>query len=491
MVTDELKQRVDTLCDDLRQGGIGSPLVVVEQLSFLIHARLLDLNETRDQQNGTLQEPRFQERHQHLRWTNLRKLPAAELLPVVRDELFKHFRHPIAGGPAIAYLMGDTKLKIEDPALLKKMVDDIDALPLDDPAIRGDLYEYLLSLQTKSGMSGQFRTYRHIIRLMVDLLDPKPADTIADPACGTGGLLVRALQHLQETATPADTSTRQPDPDTGEAGQPSIDDSFYGFDISVSALRFATLNLMLHGIERPNIHRENTLGTDFDRNYPQQAKNCFDIVFSVPPLRGVDDFDSMDWRYLQRSRRDKPEPPFLVRILRMLKSGGRTAAIVPHTLLSRPIGEYFGLRRDLLAEHRLEAVIGLPKGALRPYEGAAAAILILTKDQQTDQVFFYNIQADGLSLDNEREPVQENDLHDCLARWRSRDPAKDTDRADKAFFVSAEEIKDANCNLSQEYYKEWVYEEEQHDPPQIILGHMKALNEEIAADLAGLQEMLE
>ena len=506
MVTGELKRRVDALWTEFWQGGITNPLTVIEQITFLMYARLLDINEARDEnrqkRTGTSFTQRFKEDEQHLRWSQFRHLGADQMLPLVRDKVFPHFRTTVASGTAFAEFMKDAQLMIQKPGLLVKAVNMIHELPLTEGDTKGDLYEYLLSKLTTAGINGQFRTPRHIIRLMVDMLEPKPTDVIGDPACGTGGFLVTVMEHLLENYTSPEAVIEETDPETGavekiytgdllEEHREHIRSSmFHGFDFDATMLRIAAMNLMLHGVDDPDIHYQDTLSTGFSDRFPKQASEGFDVILANPPFKGSLDFEDVHSGLLRQVKTKKTELLFLVLILRMLNTGGRSATIVPDGVLFGSSGAHRQLRQLLVDQNQLEAVISLPSGVFKPYAGVSTGILVFTKGGRTDNVFFYDVQADGRSLDDKREPVEENDLPDCLSRWRSRDPAKDTDRTTKSFFVSADEIREAGYDLSLNSYHDKPHVEEEYDPPHMILERMTSLNDEIAADLAELVEML-
>jgi len=507
MITGDLKRRVDALWTEFWQGGITNPLTVIEQITFLMYARLLDINEARDEnrqkRSGKPFTHRFKENEQHLRWSQFRHLGSDQMLPLVRDQVFPHFRSTVASGTAFAEFMKDAQLMIQKPGLLVKAVNMIHELPLTEGDTKGDLYEYLLSKLTTAGINGQFRTPRHIIRLMVDLLEPKPTDVVGDPSCGTGGFLVSVMEYLLETYTSPEAVVEETDPDTGNVEKIYIGDKlsdedrahirsnmFHGFDFDATMLRIAAMNLMLHGVDDPGIHYQDTLSTGFTDKYPSQATEGFDVILANPPFKGSLDFEDVHSGLLRQVKTKKTELLFLALILRMLNTGGRSATIVPDGVLFGSSGAHRQLRQLLVDNNQLEAVISLPSGAFKPYAGVSTGILVFTKGGRTDNVFFYDVEADGLSLDDKREPVPENDLPDCLFRWRSRDPVNDRDRTSKAFFVSTAEIKEAGYDLSLSRYQERVHEEKTYDPPHIILGRMKALNDEIADDLSELEEML-
>lgn len=506
MVTGELKRRVDTLWTEFWQGGITNPLTVIEQITFLMYARLLDINEARDEnrqkRTGKSFTRRFKEDEQHLRWSQFRHLGSDQMLPLVRDKVFPHFRSTVASSTAFAEFMKDAQLMIQKPGLLVKAVNMIHELPLTEGDTKGDLYEYLLSKLTTAGINGQFRTPRHIIRLMVDMLEPKPTDVIGDPACGTGGFLVSVMEYLLEAYTSPEAVIEETDPETGAVEKIFTGDlleehrehirsgMFHGFDFDATMLRIAAMNLMLHGVDDPDIHYQDTLSTGFTDKFPRQASEGFDVILANPPFKGSLDFEDVHSGLLRQVKTKKTELLFLALILRMLNSGGRSATIVPDGVLFGSSGAHRQLRELLVDQNQLEAVISLPSGVFKPYAGVSTGIVVFTKGGRTDNVFFYDVEADGRSLDDKREPVPQNDLPDCLARWRSRNPAIDSDRTSKAFYVSAEEIREAGYELSLGRYKKNVYEEEEYDPPHVVLERMKALNDEIASDLAELEEML-
>ena len=506
MVTGELKRRIDALWTEFWQGGITNPLTVVEQITFLMYARLLDINETRDEnrekRTGKPFQHRFKEDEQQLRWSHFRHLGADQMLPVVRDQVFPHFKTTAASGSAFAEFMKDAQLMIQKQSLLVKAVNMIHELPLTEGDTKGDLYEYLLGKLTTAGINGQFRTPRHIIRLMVDMLEPKPTDVIGDPACGTGGFLVSVMQYLLETYTSPEAIIEETDPETGAVEKIYTGDlleenrehirsgMFHGYDFDTTMLRISAMNLMLHGVDDPDIHYQDTLSASFTDRFPQAAKEGFDVILANPPFKGSLDFEDVHAGLLRQVKTKKTELLFVALILRMLKNGGRSATIVPDGVLFGSSGAHRQLRELLVDRNQLEAVISLPSGVFKPYAGVSTGILVFTKGGRTDNVFFYDVQADGLSLDDKREPIDETDLPDCLESWRERNPQNDTDRTGKAFFVPASEIRGTGHDLSLRRYKETIYEEEEYAPPHVVLERMKALNEEIGSNLAEIAEML-
>jgi len=411
MITGALKRDIDALWTEFWQGGITNPLTVIEQITFLMFARLLDINETRDENRMRRTQKqfkrRFDEDQQKLRWSQFRHLGADEMLPLIRDEVFPHFRKSSTSGSAFAEFMKDAQLMIQKPSLLVKAVNMIDKLPLTEGDTKGDLYEYLLSKLTTAGINGQFRTPRHIIDLMVQILDPKPTDVIGDPSAGTGGFLVQAMQYLLKTYTSPEGVIEETDPDTGKVEKIYTGDlledhrehirseMFHGFDFDATMLRIAAMNLMLHGVDNPDIHFQDTLSTSFSDKYPQAASEGFDVILANPPFKGSLDFEDVHPGLLRKVKTKKTELLFLVLILRMLNQGGRSATIVPDGVLFGSSTAHVALRRQLLDENQLEAVISLPSGVFKPYAGVSTGILVFTKGGRTDDVFFYDVEADG------------------------------------------------------------------------------------------------
>lgn len=502
MITGELRSRIDKLWSEFWTGGIANPLTVIEQITFLMFSRLLDMTETRNERKASLSGgdfPRlFSDEDQDLRWSHYKNLGAADMLPLVRDRVFPHFKTTAVDGATFGEYMKDAQMMVQKPSLLVSAVEMIDALPLGDDDTKGDLYEYLLSKLTTAGINGQFRTPRHIIRLMVEMLDPKPTETIGDPACGTAGFLVSVMEYLLETYTSpegviVDEATGQKTY-TGDLLENHKDHirkrMFHGFDFDTTMLRIAAMNLLLHGVDAPDIHYQDTLANSFPEKFPGHANDSLDVILANPPFKGSLDYDDVHPSLLANVKTKKTELLFVTLILRMLKLGGRSATIVPDGVLFGSSNAHQGLRKMLVEENQLEAVISLPSGVFKPYAGVSTAIIVFSKGGRTDNVFFYDVQADGYTLDDKRDKTEANDLPDVLTRWKERDPVKDTDKTTKAFFVSADEIKGNKYDLSLSRYKDVVYEEEKYDPLQVILAQMKELHDDIAKDMAELGEML-
>jgi len=508
MITGPLRAKIDKLWLEFWQGGITNPLTVIEQITFLMFIRLLDITESRNekkaQRTGKPVDRLFNTKQQHLRWHRLKTLGADALLKTVRDEVFPHLKEMAGEDSTFGRYMSDAMLMIQKPSLLVKALELIDDLPLDKGDTKGDLYEYLLSKLTTAGINGQFRTPRHIIRLMVDLVEPKPTDRIADPACGTAGFLVSVMDYLLENHTSKEGITREKD----ETGQENIiysgdklepyrkhiqSDMFHGFDFDVTMLRIAAMNLMLHGVDNPAIEYMDTLSNRFveDRALSKFSKDQFDLVLANPPFKGTLDFEAVEPTLLRTVKTRKTELLFLALILRMLKLGGRAAVIVPNGVQFGSSNAHLDIRKTLIEDNQLEAVINLPPGVFRPYAGVATAFLVFTKGGKTKDVFFYDVEADGFSLDDKRDSTPDkNDLPDVRARWAKRNPKKDTDRKDKAFFVPVTDIRAADYDLAINSYRETEKPEEQFEKPKHILSKLKELNTVEAKDLTELEGML-
>lgn len=518
MINGQLKSDIDKLWDDFWSGGIANPLSVIEQISFLMFARLLDIRETREEKKASRtgkpfrrlfsDEPLVDEvrgkmladlvtTEQDLRWSHFKHLNGEDMLRVVRDGVFPHFKTVAVDGARFGEYMKDAQLLIQKTNLLVTAVNTIDQLPLTKGDTKGDLYEYMLGKLTTAGIAGQFRTPRHIITKMVEMLAPRPDEFIGDPACGTAGFLVQTMHYLQKAYTTAGMEYKDEEGNLiypGDKLEPFREHIqsglLHGFDFDATMLRIAAMNLLLHNIEAPNIHYMDTLSNRFPENFPAQAENCFDVIMANPPFKGSLDYEDVHPSLLKKVKTKKTELLFVTLILKMLKIGGRSATIVPDGVLFGSSKAHQALRQMLVDDNQLEAVISLPSGVFRPYAGVSTAIIVFTKGGRTDNVFFYDVQADGLSLDDKRTEVAENDLPDMLERWQRRDPKQDSDRTQKHFFVPAADIRTNKYDLSLNRYKETIYQEEQFEPPKEILEQMMALEREIMADMEELRGML-
>jgi type I restriction enzyme M protein len=470
----------------------------------------------------------FTPKTQHMRWSQFKHQGGDEMLKIIRDELFPHFRnmggHGAGGDDSNTFseYMKDATLMIQKPSLLVSAVNMIDELPLTQGDTKGDLYEYLLSKLTTAGINGQFRTPRHMIRLMIDLLIKGNEDeaitwSVADPSAGTGGFLVGMLEALREHFTSEDGKVIEEISEPASGGRQSPDiprqnitytgdeitpqqwkhiqsGMFHGFDFDVTMLRIAAMNLMLHGVDTPDIHYQDTLSNNFPEKFPKLASDGFDLILANPPFKGSLDYSDVHSSLTGKVKTKKTELLFITLILRMLQQGGRCAVVVPDGVLFGSSKAHKQLRQLLIENHQLEAVVKLPSGVFKPYAGVSTAILFFTKDGRTNNVWFYDVEADGFSLDDKRDPVDSNDLPDVRKQWAAYLTGKKNkqfkDRTGKAFLVPKQEIVDNGYDLSINRYKEIVHEEVHYDPPKVILGRLKELEKEIANDLKELEAML-
>lgn len=498
----DIMSKLDDLWLDFHSGGITNPITVIEQISYLIFARLLDITETRNEVmarrtgNELKEEDRiFKKDQQRLRWGDFNDKIGVQLLPLLRDEVFKHFEQVDGYG---AFMKG-AQLMIQKPELVERAVNVVNKLPLVGGGdTKGNLYEHLLSKLNQAGIAGQFRTPRHIIHTVVKMIDPKPDETVCDPACGTAGFLVETLHHMMETYT-SEEGIFESD-ETGKIysldklrteQKDHINNGFLtGFDFDATMLRVSAMNMILHGVKVPNIHYQDTLASSFSDNFPEKSENAFDVILANPPFKGAVDFDRVLPALVKKVKTRKTELLFVQLILRMLKMGGRAAVIVPDGVLFGSSQAHLALRKTLVEENQLEAVISLPSGVFKPYAGVSTGILIFSKGGDTRNVFFYDVQKDGYSLDDKRTPVKANDLPNLQERWKNRDPEKDTDRSTKAFFIPKKDIVKSNYDLSITRYKEEKYGEQVCDEPQDIIEKMEKLEADILGDLKALKGML-
>lgn len=484
MLTGELRNKVDRIWETFWTGGITNPLDVIEQFTYLLFIKQLDeveaVKETDAQLIGIEYTPIFPKDKQHLRWSQFKNLEAAQMYDIVVNEVFPFIKslHP-DGDSAYSKYMGDAIFKIPTPQLLSKIVDGIDNLDLSDGDTKGDLYEYLLSRISTSGTNGQFRTPRHIIKMMVELVKPTPSDIIADPAMGTAGFLVAAQEYLRKNHADLflNAGLREHFHNT----------MFTGYDMDRTMLRIGAMNMLLHGVDNPRIEYRDSLSeanTDSEK---------YTLVLANPPFKGSLDYESVNSELLKVVKTKKTELLFLALNLRILKSGGRSATIVPDGVLFGSSRAHKQIRKELVDNNKLEAVISMPSGVFKPYAGVSTAILIFTKTGTggTDKVWFYDMKADGFSLDDKRQPIKENDIPDIIERFNNLDKEVDRKRTDQSFFVDVEEIRENDYDLSINRYKEIVYEEVEYPHPTEIMAKIKELEKEIQVGIEELSKMVE
>lgn len=487
MVTGDIKSKIDKLWETFWSGGIANPLTVIEQISYLLFIkRLDDLQIAKElKANRTkkpIENPIFTPEQDHLRWSKFQDTDAESMYSLVLTEVFPFIKN-LGDWTSASYskYMKDAIFMIQKPSLLAEAVDMINGIQMEDRDTKGDLYEYLLSKIATAGVNGQFRTPRHIIKMMVELTKPTPKDTICDPACGSAGFLVAAGEYLRDNHPEIFTNS--------ELKQHFNEEMFHGFDFDTSMLRIGSMNMMLHGVENPNIDYKDSLS---EAN--AQEEEIYSLVLANPPFKGSIDKKSIAKNLLSEVETTKTELLFPILMLRLLKAGGRCAVIVPDGVLFGASNAHKKVRQILVDNHKLEAVISMPSGVFKPYAGVSTGILIFTKTNSggTDKVWFYDMQADGLSLDDKRQEVQDNDIPDLIEKFHIRHSkqSEESDRKAKSFFVPKKEIINNSYDLSINKYKEIEYEEVQYSPPYEILKEVTTLEAEIQRGLKELEAII-
>lgn len=484
MITGEMKNKVEKIWETFWTGGITNPLTVIEQFTYLLFIKGLDDAELIKEQEaevlGLPYEGIFPEDKQHLRWHRFKQLGSAdEMYEVVSKEVFP-FIKSLHGNEDSAYskYMDDAMFLIPTANMLAKIVDGIDNLPMKGRDTQGDLYEYLLSKIATAGTNGQFRTPRHIIKMMVELMKPTPEDIIIDPAMGSAGFLVAASEYLHQ---------HHEDLFLVQGLKEHFHNTmFYGNDMDRTMLRIGAMNMMLHGVDNPNIAYRDSLSE------ANKDKDKYTLVLANPPFKGSLDYEAVSNDLLKIAKTRKTELLFLSLFIRILKPGGRAAVIVPDGVLFGSSNAHKKIRKEIIDNHKLEAIISMPSGVFKPYAGVSTAIMIFTKTGAggTDNVWFYDMKADGFSLDDKRTPIEENDIPGIIARFHNREAEKDRKRTEQSFFVPVEEIRENDYDLSINKYKEIEYEEVQYEAPSMILERVEALEKEIMQGLQELKQMI-
>ena len=484
MITGELRSKVDKIWETFWTGGITNPLEVIEQFTYLLFIKGLDDKEIIKENDAILLgidfDRTFPEDKQNLRWSKFKNFEAETMYEIVANEVFPFIKNLHTNkDSAYAKYMGDAIFKIPTPLMLSKIIDGIDNIDMDENKdTKGDLYEYLLSKVATAGTNGQFRTPRHIIDMIVRLMKPTPQDIIVDPAAGSAGFLVSSQAYLRENH--ADLFLVQ------GLKEHFNNNMFYGFDMDRTMLRIGAMNMMLHGVDNPNIEYKDSLSevnTDKDK---------FSLVLANPPFKGSLDYEQVSADILKVTKTKKTELLFLALFLRILKTGGRCASIVPDGVLFGSTKGHKDIRKEIVDNHKLEAIISMPSGVFKPYAGVSTAIMIFTKTGTggTDKVWFYDMKADGYSLDDKRNPVEDNDINDIVERFNNLDKEVDRKRTEQSFFVTVEEIRENGYDLSINKYKEIEYEEVKYDSPQEIMLRIRELEMDITAGIEELAEMI-
>jgi type I restriction enzyme M protein len=520
----QLKSLIEKLWQNFWEGGIANPLTAIEQITYLIFMKRLDDLEAKRERDAEFTGEKYVSRFEgkfsvpgsnesieknELRWSVFKHKPADEMLLHVQMKVFpflkdlngetspftKHMANAVFIMPKASLLVSAINI-VED--IFKEIEKDATEGGHAFQDIQGDVYEMLLSEIATAGKNGQFRTPRHIIKLMAELVAPQLGQRIADPACGTGGFLLGSYQYIltdlvrTSTTLSAQTKQLQNDEDGFERAAISavltqkvktiLDQSFVGYDIDTTMVRLGLMNLMMHGIDEPKIDYKDTLSKSYNED------SQFDVIMANPPFTG--NIDKGDINEGLKLPTTKTELLFVERIFNMLKMGGTAAVIVPSGVIQNSGKAFEALRKLIIEKAELKAVIAVPSGVFKPYAGVSTAILIFTKGGETNNVWFYDMQADGYSLDDKRNKIAESDLPDIVQRYKARDTKKDSDRKQKYFMVPKKEIAENNFDLNLSTYKEEVYEEVSYEKPSVIFGKLEKIEADIQKGLADLKEMM-
>ena len=498
MITGELKNKIDSLWDIFAAGGLVNPLEVIEQITYLMFIHDLDDSDNRRAKESVMlglpYESIFKEEIQigsqtvdgtQLKWSVFRDFPADRMYSVMQEWVFPFIKTLHSDkNSAYSKYMDDAIFKLPTPLLLSKVVDSLDEIyrlmnEVQSADVRGDVYEYLLSKIAQSGLNGQFRTPRHIIRMIVEMMNPSADEMICDPACGTSGFLVAAGEYLKEKRKEEIFFDKQ-------KKDHYKNHMFYRYDMDRTMLRIGAINMMTHGIDNPCIEYRDSLS---DQN---TDKNKYSLILANPPFKGSLDAESVSGDLLKVCKTKKTELLFLALFLRILDVGGRCACIVPDGVLFGASTAHKAIRKEIVENQRLEAVVSMPSGVFKPYAGVSTAILVFTKTGHggTDNVWFYDMTADGFSLDDKRTPVNENDIPDIVERFHHREQETERKRTEKSFMVSKQEIVDNGYDLSINKYKEVEYVPVEYPPTSEIMANIREIEREIGNEMDELERLL-
>ena len=487
MITGEVKNKVDKIWTDIWAGGISNPLTVIEQLTYLMFIRSLDEkeleNESFENLTGETMPKIFPptEAGQNLRWSRFKEKDPRAIYEIISQQVFPFIKKMNSSAQtAFSRYMDDAMFLMPTPQVLQKVITGLDELYEQDLSgrdMQGDLYEYMLGKLATAGQNGQFRTPKQIRDLMVRLVAPTPDDKICDPACGTAGFLVTSAEYIRETYEAQMTADQWQHFDT---------DAFSGFDTDRTMLRLSAMNLMLHAITNPHIDYQDSLSKQ------NEIASRYDVILANPPFTGTVDAESINDNLKAVCNSKKTELLFIALFLRMLKKGGRCACIAPDGVLFGSTKAHKTLRAELVENHQLQAVISMPSGVFKPYAGVSTAILVFTKTGAggTDKVWFYDMKADGFSLDDKRNPIAANDIPDIIARFHNLAGEVDRAKTEPSFLVDKQAIVANGYDLSINRYKEVIYEQVEYDPPEVIMARLDQLAGEIGTRMAELREMI-
>lgn len=496
MITGEHKNQIDAIWDTFWSSGITNPITVLEQMTYLFFMKMLDDSQLKREANAkvmgikaknlvfkegnwTNPETKQEVPYEHLRWSVFKNFDASQMFNIVRNDVFVFIKNIGTGkDSAFSRYMDNAIFMLPSERVLSKIVDGVSQLDMNNKDAMGDVYEYILGKMAASGNNGQFRTPRHIIRMMVDMMKPTLQDTICDPAMGSAGFIVESAKYIEEHYKSEIIKK--------EHGEHYRNTMFYGFDTDQTMLRIGAMNLMLHGVDNPNIKYQDSLSED------NHDKNLYSLILANPPFTGILDYEIVDNSLLAITKTKKTELLFLSLFIRSLKSGGRAASIVPDGVLFGSSRAHLSIRKELVDNQQLEAIISMPSGVFKPYSGVSTAILIFTKTGTggTDKVWFYDMTADGYSLDDKRTELDnEGDIPDIIARYHNLKAEATRTRKDKSFFVPKDEIVANGYDLTINKYKEVERERIVYEKPEVVLTRIKNLQNEINDAIANYEKL--
>ena len=496
MITGEIKTRIDSIWDTFWTGGITNSITILEQMTYLFFMKMLDDAQKTKEAHASIMgvdvlDPTFKPGTWHnpetdthvpyntLRWGVFKHKEAEEMYRIISRDAFAFIKH-LGEGRDTSYsrFMQNATFLIQNPRTLTKIVEGIDGLDMNNRDAMGDVYEYVLGKMAASGNNGQFRTPRHIIKMMVDLMQPTLQDVICDPAMGSAGFIVESAKYVQEHYK--SELLKKSHSAHYKSGL------LHGFDTDATMLRIGAMNLMLHGVDNPDVEYKDSLSTD------NTDENRYTLCLANPPFAGSLDYDAVSKSLLAITKTKKTELLFVALFVRMLQLGGRCASIVPDGVLFGTSTGHLAIRKEIVDHQRLQAVISMPSGVFQPYSGVSTAILIFTKTNAggTDKVWFYDMKADGYSLDQKRNEVSENDIPDLIARFHNLQGEAERTRKEQSFLVPVEEIREKGYDLSINKYKEVEREQVVYDAPEVIIGRITALEEEILSAMEELKKIV-
>lgn len=503
MITGEIKNKIDQIWDTFFVAGITNPITVLEQMTYIFFMKMLDDKQLQEEENARdwdseIQNPTFpkgelwvnpdavsdEERagipYENLRWHVFKNFGSDNMFKIVRQSVFEFIKH-IGTGEESAYsrYMKSAIFLIPNARTLAKVVDGVDSLDMNNRDAMGDVYEYILGKMAASGTNGQFRTPRHIIRMIVEMMEPKPEDYICDPAMGSAGFLVEAVKYIKEKHEMVMFASEE---------MHHVKTSMInGYDTDQTMLRIGAMNLLLHDISSPNLAWRDSLSEQ------NEDQSCYSLIMANPPFAGSLDKGNVNKKILAYANTSKTELLFLAQFVRSLEIGGRCASIVPDGVLFGTSKAHIAIRKEIVDNQQLRAVISMPSGVFKPYAGVSTAVLIFTKTNSggTDKVWFYDMKADGFSLDDKRSEISDNDIPDIVARFHNLKAEESRSRKEQSFFVPVDDIRANDYDLSINKYKEIEREKVVYDSVETILSRLDKSETEYVKGYSALVKMLE